>query len=162
MRNMKYSFAKPDDLLKWLDVADDVGEIMRVPNMRNNSIFLEYAKRKLEQNNAIMAYDENKKTCAGFIGFSRHNNSITWLGVKEKHRNQGIGSGLLSSALNELDASKHITVNTYPKSYLPGRPARKLYFRHGFIETISDPFYIEGLEMVELSIMPDNHKEELL
>jgi len=82
--SLEYSFTKPDDLSKWLEIADDVGEIMRVPNMRNDKNFLEYAKRKLEQNNSILAYDGVNRKCAGFIGFSYHNNSITWLGVKKE------------------------------------------------------------------------------
>ena len=151
---IEYIFAKPDGLPKWLEVADDVGEIMRVSDMRNNINFLEYAKRKLEQNNAIMAYDGDNKKVAGFIGFSRHNNSITWLGVIQEYRNQGIGSKLLSAALNELDPNKKITVNTYPEDYLPGKPARNLYFKHGFIETMKEKFIVDRLEMVELSIMP--------
>lgn len=78
---MEYSFGKPD-LLKWLEVANDVGEIMRIPEMGKNAAFVEYAKRKLEQGNAIIAYDNDINEIAGFVGFSRSNNSITWLGVK--------------------------------------------------------------------------------
>lgn len=155
---MEYCFAKPEDLPLWLEVTNDVGEIMRVPDMSTNSDFLEYAKRKLEQNNAIMAYDDCNEKCAGFVGFSRHNNSITWLGVKNEYRNKGIGSGLLISALKELDDDKRITVNTYPGHYLPGRPARRLYFKHGFTETNGGIFLIEGLEMVELAIIPNTAK----
>ena len=152
---MEYVFAKPDDLSKWIEVADDVGEIMRVPNMGADINFLEYAKRKLEQNNAVMAYDADNKNCAGFIGFSRHNNNITWLGVKKIYRNRGIGSTLLFFGLNELNKDKRITVNTYPRNYLPGLSARRLYFGHGFAETTGEIFIHDGLEMVELSIEPD-------
>lgn len=152
---MEYRFALPEDLQKWLEVADDVGAIMRVPSMKTDANFFEYAKRKLEQNNAIIACDLDRAQCAGFIGFSRHNNSITWLGVKSLYRNKGVGSKLLSLALCELDARKRITVNTYPSDYMPGKPARNLYFKHGFIETNNQPFIIDNLEMVELSIIPD-------
>ena len=152
---MQYRPAVSADLSNWLEVARNVGEIMRVPDMSANAAFLEYATRKLEQDNAIMAYDGEQKMCAGFVGFSRTNNSVTWLGVKSAYRNQGVGSRLLSLALCELDMSRRITVNTYPADYLPGRPARELYFKHGFVEMISEPFLIDGLEMVELSIIPD-------
>ena len=151
---MEYIPAKPNDLSKWLAVANDVGDIMRVPNMGTDADFIEYAKRKLEQDNAIMAYDSDNEQCAGFIGFSRSNNSITWLGVAEAYRNQGIGSILLSAALDELDKTKPITVNTYPASYLPGRPARSLYFKHGFTETTGEVFVLQGLEMVQMAIVP--------
>ena len=151
---MEYRFALPDDLPKWLEVAEDVGNIMRVPHMKDDAGFIEYAKRKLAQNNAIMAFDLNQKQCAGFIGFSRQNNSVTWLGVKSLYRNKGVGSRLLSMALCELDAKKRITVNTYPSGYVAGKPARELYFKHGFIETSGEVFMVDALEMVELSIMP--------
>jgi len=154
---MNYRNANPDDLAMWLDVARDVGGIMRVPDMDTNQSFLEYAKRKLEQENAIIAYDKEADECAGFIGFSIHNNSITWLGVKEKYRNRGVGSELIKSVLSLLDHNKRITVNTYPQDYLPGRPARSLYSKHGFVETVSVQFAVDGLEMVEFSIIPQDH-----
>ena len=116
---MEYTPAKPADLAKWLEVADDVGEIMRIPNMGSDKNFIEYAKRKLEQDNAIMAYDKANDKVAGFVGFSRTNNSVTWLGTKLEYQNQGIGSRLLSLALNELDKTERITVNTYPEHYIP-------------------------------------------
>lgn len=154
---MEVQFALPENLMDWLEVARDVGNIMRCPNMDNDPGFLEYAKRKLMQNNAIMAYDTDKKKCAGFVGFSRHNNNITWLGVKEEYRYQGIGTKLLTSALDNLDRNNRISVNTYPKEYLPGQPARRLYFKHGFIETICESFYVEDrYEMVELSLIPSS------
>ena len=152
---MNFFYAKPDDLQKWLEVADDVGEIMRVPDMSTNENFLEYAKRKLKQDNTIMAIDNENNKCAGVVGFSRTNNSITWLGVKAKYRRLGIGSKLIKMALNELNHNDTITVNTYPSNYSPGKPARDLYSKHGFIETNGDVFLIEGLEMVEFSIKPD-------
>jgi GNAT superfamily N-acetyltransferase len=152
--SIDYVVAGPDGLPEWLDVADDVGIIMRVPNMRSDPSFLEYTKRKLEQRDAIMAYDRVHKECAGFVGFSRHNNSITWLGVKARYRNLGVGSGLLIMALGELDGSKRITLNTYPGHYIPGQPARRLYFRHGFSELTGEVFIVDGLEMVELSLIP--------
>ena len=152
---MEYIFANPDDLSKWLEVAADVGEIMRVPDMYKNAEFIEYAERKLEQNNAIMAYDGYNKKCAGFIGFSRSNNSIGWLGVIKAYRNRGIGSKLLVAAINELNRRKRITVNTYPDNYPPGKPARKLYFSHGFEEATGDIFIHDGLEMVELELLKE-------
>ena len=151
---MKYRIANPDDLPKWLEVARDAGDIMRAPDMDTNAAFLEYARRKLMQDNAVMAYDGLTGDCAGFAGFSLSNNSVTWLGVKEKYRNMGIGSGLLAFVLNLLDKSRRITVNTYPESYIPGQAARRLYFKHGFSETTGEIFLFDGLEMVEFSIDP--------
>ncbi len=141
--------AQPSDLSHWLDVAKDVGEIMRCPHMDADPRFLAYAQRKLAQNNAIMAYDEDQKKCAGFVGFSVHNNTITWLGIQSGYRKQGIGSMLLLGALERLDGTKRIALNTYPIAYLPGRAARDFYRGHGFTETSGEVFVIDGYEMVE-------------
>ncbi len=151
---MEYRLALSKDLPNWLEVAADVGSVMRVPNMPYNLDFITYATRKLMQGNAIMAWDSENMQCVGFIGFSRHNNSITWLGVKQQYQNRGIGSTLLLSALHELDTSQQITVNTYPHDYIPGIPARTLYFKHGFVETGNNSFFVDQLEMVTLTLTP--------
>ena len=44
-----------------------------------------------------------------------------------------MGSELTKSVLSLLDHNKRSTVNTYPQDYLPGRPARSLYSKHGFV-----------------------------
>jgi len=40
------------------------------------------------------------------------------------YRNKGIGTKLLEMALNEMDNTKEITVETYRENYIPGQPAR--------------------------------------
>ena len=151
---MKYILAKPEELSKWQKAANDVAEIMRLPDMANNANFLDYAVRKLGQNEAIMAYDEENDMVAGFIGFSRSYNRITWLGVIKAYRRRGVGSGLIVAALDQLNANEVITVKTYPGNYLPGEPARNLYFKHGFVETTGEVIVEDGLEMVEFSLKP--------
>jgi ribosomal protein S18 acetylase RimI-like enzyme len=71
----------------------------------------------------------------------------------EKYRNKGIGGKLLEKALNELDKSKEITVETYRDNYIPGQPARHLYKRFGFKETENDLFDSFGNERCKLSIL---------
>ena len=115
---MGIQISQLEDINKLIEVAKDVGYIMRNSNMSVDPKFLCFAERKIKQNEAIMAYNDIDKQCVGIIGFSRHNNSITWLGVKEKYRYKGMASSLLKLALENLDCSKCITVNTYPKDYL--------------------------------------------
>jgi len=92
---MNIRFAKPYELDEWRVVAKDVSEIFGSPKMADDPEFIDYAERKITQKEALTAFDETTGKCVGFIGFSRHFNRVTWLGVLESYRNQGIGSKLL-------------------------------------------------------------------
>lgn len=154
MKRMEIRLAVPDDLPLWQEVAKGAGATMRIPGMHEHPGFLAYATRKLAQQNALMAWDEAINRCAGFVAFSLSNNSVTWLAVRQAYKRHGVGSALLSAALAQLDCTRKISVNTYPENYAPGKPARSLYAKHGFVETISQPFVVDGVEMVELSLFP--------
>ncbi|ARC86139.1 acetyltransferase family protein [Clostridium argentinense CDC 2741] len=82
----------------------------------------------------------------GFIEFSEHNNSIIWLGGLEEYQNQGMGLKLLEHAIANLDYNCRITVNAYADIYTLGQPARKLYFKHGFVKTSSEIFNINDMK----------------
>ena len=142
------------DLPAWRTIAGDVAEIFGNPIMADDPEFIDYAKRKIQQEEALVAVDENNTECLGFIGFSRHYNRITWFGVLQKYRNKGIGSKLLKEALNKMDCSKEITVDTYRENYLQGQPARHVYFKYGFIETDKELHDHLGNERSKLTIIP--------
>jgi ribosomal protein S18 acetylase RimI-like enzyme len=146
-------FAKENELEKWKKLAKDVAEIFGNPNMDTDIEFIDYAKRKINQKEAFIAVDDMDKEFFGFIGFSKHFNRITWFGVLEKYRNNGIGSKLLEMALKELDKTKEITVETYRENYIPGQPARYIYKKYGFIETENNLFDSFGNERCKLSII---------
>lgn len=151
---MLFRLAAEDDFDDWRCVAQNVKHIFRAPTMDQDPEFLDYARRKLARQEAYTAVDEHALKCIGFIGFSRHFNRITWFGVLDQYRNQGIGTQLLEQVIKELDASKPITVETYRKDYLPGQPARHLYFKLGFKE-IDDTLYDnQGNEICRLAILP--------
>ena len=149
---MLVRLAEIKDLCDWRAVANDVAEIFGNPVMADDPEFLDYAERKIVQKEAFAATDNETGKCVGFIGISRHFNRITWLGVLEEYRNQGIGSKLLKTALEELDFSKEITVETYRENYLLGQPARHVYMKHGFIEIDNTLFDHLGNERCKLAI----------
>ena len=138
----------------WLLVAKDVGPIMRCPDMQRDAAFLRYAARKIAQGEALMVQHLGTLCCAGAIGLSKHNNAITWLGVRNAYQRQGIASLLIKAALVLLDRQRPITLNTYPKDYAPGHAARSLYEKHGFYEKTGEVFYVEGYAMVECVLPP--------
>jgi ribosomal protein S18 acetylase RimI-like enzyme len=151
---MVIRFAEKNELAKWKILAKNVAEIFGNPTMDTDSEFIDYAERKIKQKEALIAVDDKNEEFFGFIGFSRHFNRITWFGVLDKYRNKGIGSKLLSMALNEMDNTKEITVETYRENYIPGQPARHLYKKYGFIQIEDNLFDNFGNERCKLSIIP--------
>jgi ribosomal protein S18 acetylase RimI-like enzyme len=149
--------AEIDELSKWKIVAHDVVEIFGNLNMANDSEFIDYAQRKILQKEAFIAVDDFNKEYFGFIGISRHFNRITWFGILEKSRNKGIGSKLLEKAINELDNSKEITVETYRENYIPGKPARHIYAKYSFKEIENNLFDSFGNERCKLAILPQSN-----
>ncbi|MDR0272837.1 MAG: GNAT family N-acetyltransferase, partial [Clostridiales bacterium] len=132
--------AEINDLPAWKNVAANIAEIFGNPGMADDPKFIDYAERKIEQREAIAAVGGETGECVGFIGFSRNFNRITWFGVLEKFRGNGIGDKLFQLALSKLDSSKEITVETFRDNYMPGLPARRLYLKHGFSETENNLF----------------------
>jgi ribosomal protein S18 acetylase RimI-like enzyme len=151
---MEIRSAVETDFEDWRLVAENVKFIFRNPVMDEYPAFLEYAFRKLKQNEVFTACDESAQQCVGFIGFSRHFNRITWFGIYDTYRNRGIGTLLLTKALKELDPSKPITVETFRSDYAPGQPARHLYFKMGFQEVDDTLFDDLGNEICKLAILP--------
>ncbi len=148
---MKIRFADENELEKWQKVAKDVAEIFGNPLMAEDPEYITYAQRKIYQKEALIAVDENNEVFYGFIGFSKHFNRITWLGVFEKDRNKGIGSQLLEKAMWELDQTKEITVETFRENYRLGKPARHVYKKIGFKEVEGHLFDSFGNERCRLS-----------
>lgn len=111
-------WAKEKDFDSWCDLANEVSQIFRHPNdMGQGPEFRSYAQSKLIKYEAITAVDYISGKNMGFIGFSRTYNRISWFGIFENHRNKGVGSRLLKTALRQLDSKKPITVETYPEGY---------------------------------------------
>jgi len=158
MRMMFIRLAETKDTDDWRIVAENVASIFGHPTMAKDPAFIEYMQNKIEQRGAITAVDAQTGTCIGLIGISYHFNRISWFGVLESHRNKGVGSQLLQSALDRLDTSKEITVDTYRNDYLPGLPARHVYMKHGFTEIDNTLFDNLGNERCRLSVSPSGAK----
>jgi ribosomal protein S18 acetylase RimI-like enzyme len=148
-------FAEENELSKWKIVAKNVAVIFGNPIMDEDPEFIDYAQRKIKQKEAIIATDDENEKFYGFIGFSKHYNRITWFGVLEKYRNMGIGYKLLEKAIDEMDKTKEITVETYRENYVPGEPARHIYKKFGFKETENNLFDNFGNERCKLTKFPN-------
>lgn len=131
---VKIENMRAGDFNTWLELAREVGPTFRAPKMHESEDFITYARRKIAQGNALKAVNPDGAVM-GIIGFSTSFNRITWLGVFSTHRRQGVGEALLGCAVEVLDSTRPITVETYPGDYEPGRPARALYAKVGFLTT---------------------------
>ena len=71
---------------------------------------------------------------AGVLLFSRSRNMICCLGVSPEHRRRGIASMLLAEALQNLDRTREISVQTFRREDEKGAAPRALYRKFGFRE----------------------------
>lgn len=76
----------------------------------------------------------NDSPLLGGIIFSPTENEIIWLAVSARSRGRGVGANLLELALEQLDPSRAIIVQTFDRSAPQGLPARKLYQLFGFTD----------------------------
>lgn len=155
---MLIRWATQSDKASWIELAKNVAHIFGNINMPNDRDFHEYMNGKLSKYEALIAVDRMTNECLGIIGFSRTYNRITWFGVFEKHRRKGIGSKLLKCALNQLDNSKEITVETYREDYELGIPARNVYHENGFVDVDNNIFDHLGNPRCKMVIKPAGEK----
>ena len=59
---------------------------------------------------------------------------ICCMAVLPEYRKQGVASKLLSTALENLDRAKNITVSTFRESDVKGIAPRAMYKKFGFVE----------------------------
>ena len=74
------------------------------------------------------------KNC-GVLLFSKKHNMICCLAVAPDFRRQGIGSALLSEAIENLDRTRDITVSTFREDDPKGIAPRALYRSFNFLES---------------------------
>ena len=151
---MLIRLAIESDLPSWIELATEVSPIFQHPaDMGTDPEFIAYIKSKTDKNEALTAVDDITGDNIGFIGLSKTNNRISWFSVFEKYRCKGAGNQLLKSALEQLDHSKPITVDTYIEGYVPGIPAKNLYRKFGFVETNSNVVNPHNIPNCRMTLM---------
>lgn len=144
-----------DNISQWLVLAEEMEPIFQ-GSMVKNEKFHAYMDGKIKKREAFMALDRTQDhALVGIIGFSRTHNRITWFGVFEKYRNQGIGSKLLECALHQLDRTQEITVDTFREDYELGQPARHVYQKFGFVEVDNTIYDDQGNPRCVMKRFPD-------
>lgn len=155
MSAVRVQEATAEDFVGWIRLAQEVeplfGPMVADPGFQAG------LRQAIADRNAFcvrLIGWEDGLTLPGGIVISREDNEILWFAVAEASRGQGIGDALLRDALNRLDHRRPITVMTFDGSVEAGLPARKLYQRHGFIDSHPvglNPAGIPTVIMVRLS-----------
>lgn len=131
---MMIHFGKIDDIDPWMKLVEEIS--WNFPGLETNEKIAEHRKivlRFISKEQALCAKDDNGEII-GVLLFSRGHNMICCLGVSPKHRRSGVGSCLLSRALEQLDRTKDISVSTFREEDEKGIAPRALYKKFGFVD----------------------------
>jgi ribosomal protein S18 acetylase RimI-like enzyme len=124
------TFLKQKDKNEILRLAEQVEHLFG--KMAGNPDF-ENAVTQCLLHNCVIGAKENDEVL-GAVVIDNIRNEITWLVVDKKARGKGIGHLLLKNAIDSLDRTKEITVETFDRSAEEGAAARALYEKHGFTD----------------------------
>lgn len=127
---MEVQIARIEDFEDWIRLAKEVEPIFGP--MSEEISFHSALKEFIFAEQAFCI--KNDSEFFGAIVISKQENDILWFAVSQKHKGKGYGKLLLQYAINKLDSSKDITVQTFAKDIDEGVPARKLYESFGFVD----------------------------
>lgn len=142
---MKIDIVGKKDIVTWLDLAKEVEPLFGP--MIGQDDFHTALKAIISSQNAYCARDEIGRPL-GIVAVSPVENQILWLAVFSSSQGQGIGEKLLDYAMNQLNASAPIRVQTFADSVPAGAPARKLYLAAGFLDNADGGLNPAGLSTV--------------
>jgi ribosomal protein S18 acetylase RimI-like enzyme len=124
--------AAPDDIPSWLLLAKEVehlfGPMSDIPE------FQRALHEAVRLGHASCAVPASSPDIVGGIIISPASNSIAWLAVSRAARGAGLGRGLLSAGVADLDPNKPIFVQTFAPVSPAGATARQLYSAFGFTD----------------------------
>ncbi len=131
---MLVRYATEQDISSWLLLAKHGSPILSATNMTSDPEFSNFMVSKIIQKEALIAVDMISNSCLGVIACSKEDNAISWFGMYDMYSGSGIGSHLMEGALDLLDRSKDITVQSYIEDFEPGTSNRNLYKKFGFVD----------------------------
>lgn len=147
---MRVDNADYSDIRHWLDLAAEVEPLFGP--MLNDPEFYRAILRHIERGTAHCVRLGDGPPGSPLLGamlFSppnaaRHAYRIAWLAVAAQARRRGVGSLLVEHACGLVQPPATLEVVTFSEENEPGRPARRLYERHGFHPAEAAPDGPEG------------------
>ncbi len=150
------------DIDSWMELVKSVR--WTLPGLETETALQEHRNTVLKfmhQKRAICVKDGNR--IIGVLLFSAEHNMICCLAVASEYRKQGIGSKLLTYALEKLDRTQPVTVSTFREDDEKGTAPRALYQKHGFIpDALTKEFGYPNQKFVlhpncRVTRIPDGH-----
>lgn len=130
---MKTQIAAQEDFEGWLELTRQV-EFLFGPMVGEES-FRQALRHAIDSGHALCIRQDDSgpgsPLCGGVV-ISRAENRIEWFAVAEGHRGRGFGGVLLQSAVDALDPSREMSVQTFAPGIPEGVAARRLYLSFGF------------------------------
>ena len=122
------SAAVQDDIPSWLELAQEV-----VPLFGAMPMFSVTLENKIARGEALCARAPNRSLSGGvLLGGISPEFWIRWLAVRRSVHRQGIGTALVSAAVDRCTAPCTISLATFGEDLAAGNPARALYKQMGF------------------------------
>lgn len=150
---IEVDYARDEDIVGWIELAAEVAHLFGPLDTREFRASLE---RAVAGRRAFCIRERNGDDVKliGAISVSYADNAIEWLAVARSFRGMGYGEALLDFAMARLDRSRIITVQTFDQGTEEGRVARRIYEKHGFIETQSVGVNPAGIPTVMMKKEP--------
>jgi hypothetical protein len=126
------------DIPVWLALAHESDDVV-LGLKRNLTVFYEgfdeYMERKIMQEEAFKAVDEESGKCLGIVAFSSNHNRISFIGVSKAVDFHEVGSRLMEFAFSRLDNAREITAKIIKSDARMIEQERALYERFNFKES---------------------------
>ena len=129
---MNVQCAEPTDFDAIIAMAREVEPLFGP--MADDEGFQMGLKQAIEQGVVFCSRQGEGAEATGAIIVSKEHNQILWFAVRKASRNMGAGKALLKRALEALDRSGDIYVQTFDSTLDEGAGARALYTAAGFDE----------------------------
>lgn len=136
---MNTEYLTEKDAGGWMELARRVSTLFPGPDDENA---LADHRRQLSgfisRKEAFVVKD--KDVLRGGVLFSRRDNEICFLAVDGRYRRLGLGTKLISAALERLDTGRGITLYAYTRQDKNGAAARAFYQNWGLYPVKQQPF----------------------
>ena len=119
------------DIDDWLILAKEVEPLFG--KMVGCKEFLFGIKESIYNRSAFCVIHTTNEI-GGIVAVDKNKNEILWLAVHREYQSKGYGRQLLKAAMDSLDDTRPVYVQTFSAGVTEGKAARHLYEQFGFVD----------------------------
>lgn len=120
-----------EDLDEWLQLAREIEPLFG--KMVGCDDFLFGIKETISNKSAFCVIHTTNEI-GGIVAVDKNKNEIVWLAVHREYQSKGYGRQLLKAAMDSLDDTRPVFVQTFSAAITEGKVARHLYEQFGFVD----------------------------